>query len=447
MTTTTYWSSDESETSNINGDNNDLKFKAPSFIRLFVIRRLVSSYIHAKDAPSIRETIKELTTIFKDKPVIKSRAFDILQHLVNGGIKKFMKIWYDERLQANVIEMIFNKIILIKFEKEYNQEITYCTENNASNMISIGTKYQNLVFNSKDLMCSIFQYLSIGYYFKIDYDLIRCGYVNSHWLYNSWDCNSIYHVYLTELAKQTLKYDEYRENSIKRMWQRISNAKSVYLYLNSISFHQKNRMQSLLNRLKLFTTVDKIQIVLKLGYSFNRSILKTLIGKCHNRIRYCDIMVDEYRDPENQFRPLKIMNARYIQIQNVCLYFIWSNKCQDLIIHNWSIDWCKFVIQHCDCSSIKYLEFNHVKCKNLNDELTHADKLVLKTFAIKFNNLKKLVLNFKDNVDQSVLSFWRLLKPIIFQNNVKVEVNMSYLQRDDCHKINQIVKEQRVKHL
>ena len=52
--------------------------------------------------------------------------------------------------------------------------------------------YQNLLFNSSDLMSQIFQYLEWGMGF--DKDLYSCSLVSSHWLYHSWNVNSAYYV-------------------------------------------------------------------------------------------------------------------------------------------------------------------------------------------------------------------------------------------------------------
>ena len=115
----------------------------------------------------------------------------------NGTMKKKIQMLF---------EMIFNKIILEKFGKEYNKLITY-----QSNM-----KYQRLLFNSNDLMSYIFEYFEL-YHGKVYDDSYLCSLVNSHWLYHVWNVNSVYFVDLNVLIEKTLGYKEsdYQYRGIK----------------------------------------------------------------------------------------------------------------------------------------------------------------------------------------------------------------------------------------
>ena len=49
----------------------------------------------------------------------------VLFTLYRYGIKKYMSNWYDEEKDCILIELIFNKIILKKFAKEYHKMITF----------------------------------------------------------------------------------------------------------------------------------------------------------------------------------------------------------------------------------------------------------------------------------------------------------------------------------
>ena len=183
--------------------------KVPSFIRLFVIRRIIRNSIDY--GTSTGTQIKNLVNVHfaKEDTAIVLQAYNILLRLVQDGLKTYMSKWYNETKDSTIIEMIFNKIILVKFEKEYNQLITFDNGN-------IYNHYQNLVFNTNDLMCKIFEY------FEIDEDLSNCSYsfVNSHWLYHSWNINSIYFVELNSLIRQTMKHTQNDNNAALRMWQR-----------------------------------------------------------------------------------------------------------------------------------------------------------------------------------------------------------------------------------
>ena len=75
-----------------------------------------------------------------------------------------MSKYYNEKQDSAIIEMIFNQIILKKFEKNYYKLIKYknnCENSNYNNNSSSGNDfyYQNLVFNTSDLMTHIFQNL------------------------------------------------------------------------------------------------------------------------------------------------------------------------------------------------------------------------------------------------------------------------------------------------
>ena len=175
---------------NDNVNENDINIIVPSFIRLFAIRRMIDKYIkNNKDKKKEKkEIIKELANAFKDDKKNELLVIEILTRLINDGIKKYMSKWYDEKKEANIIENIFNKIILEKFKQEYNEMIKYGVNNEVKNE----NFYQNLLFNSSDLMTQIFQYLEWGKAF--DEDLYECNLVNSHWLYHVWNVNSVYHI-------------------------------------------------------------------------------------------------------------------------------------------------------------------------------------------------------------------------------------------------------------
>ena len=118
---------------------------------------------------------------------------DILLQLKHNGIKNYMKQQYNEKRDSVAIEMIFNKIILNKFEKEYNTLVTF--KNSDRNDESC--YYQTLVFNSNDLMSNIFQYIQFRH-------MTHCCVVCSHWFYHSWNKNSIYKVDLGWIMKHNI---------------------------------------------------------------------------------------------------------------------------------------------------------------------------------------------------------------------------------------------------
>ena len=88
----------------------------------------------------------------------------ILSPLMNHGIKRYMRFCYTEKESSSLIEIIFDDIILTKLTNEYQNVINYQNMQNNSNM-SDNSYYVSLVFNTNDLMHSIFEYIS-------DYDMI-----------------------------------------------------------------------------------------------------------------------------------------------------------------------------------------------------------------------------------------------------------------------------------
>ena len=199
------WSNNSESTKTTDSNYN---LKVPSFIRLFVINRILCKYISDRkqnECSNSRSFMEQLANVFKggstkiaietkliedlvnafsNNVEIKTIVNNILTKLVNDGIKKYMNEWYNEQRQANIIEEIVNRIILQKFETEYNKLITFMDDYNSNDNsgLKVNCKYyQNLVFNSNDLMSIIFQYLEWGR--KFNADLFCCSLVNSRWLF------------------------------------------------------------------------------------------------------------------------------------------------------------------------------------------------------------------------------------------------------------------------
>ena len=182
--------------------NADEKLPMPSFIRLFVIKRTINRYILSNGGKS-DELIKQLSTMLNNsdnksqensKERYRKLSYTIMLRLVQLGIKTYMESFYDEKEQGIIIEKIFNQIILAKLAKEYQKTTTYITSINDND-----DYYQCLVFNTDDLMSCIFQFLSDFDKYIMTYDLVNCSLVNSHWLYQTWNPQSIYFVSLFEL--------------------------------------------------------------------------------------------------------------------------------------------------------------------------------------------------------------------------------------------------------
>ena len=229
---------------------NSNKSQVPSFIRLFVVRRLFCNMSRYNDnyvAYTTEEGIEYLINKYlpHESSNHKSHAGNILLRLKKYGIKFYMSQFYNEKTDSILIEKIFENIILKKFAKEYSKIITFTAnyidhDDNwiyrISRMLMNHNQidhdhdryyFQNLVFNTNDLMTNIFEYLQYQHYFKPMFigDLNNCSLVNSYWLYHSFNINSIYHFELSGewdgmLYSKTSKCIANNDNNITRIWQR-----------------------------------------------------------------------------------------------------------------------------------------------------------------------------------------------------------------------------------
>ena len=441
-----------------NEDSNDTYIETPSFIRLFVMRRIISEYIKNQTASNdkkkeIKEIMQELVNdAFKDDQETQSLAVNILTRLMEDGIKDYMAKWYNEEKEAIVIEEIFNKVILEKFSQEYNKYITYKTpkvEENNNNKRN-NYFYQDLVFNSRDLMSKIFQHLHFEQWFYTG-DLIQCSLVNSYWLYHSWNKNSIYYINcLDKLCEKTLKYEENKDNSnneenneenekkkkdkqwklkrVTRVWQRLIHLKWLDLLWDVGDVNPEND-PLVLKKLSMLRKVENVKINMY-GSSKNPIVyekaLQAIMDKCKERVKYCRINLGYTRKfGENSIPPINIPNARLIEIGDIFFYRIWSNKCEELIFHrtqNISKTWCEYVIKNCQFSNIKKLTLNSMRFdeKNTNDT-------ILKKFAKQFINLEEFIIIFNSYIGENVPLFWQLLLKdleIISKNNIKCEIDV-----------------------
>ena len=168
------------------------KHAVPSFIELFIIHRVFKNHVWYNikiDNNNIKVQVSRLVCdAFKDKKIQKVANF-MLTSLLTHGIKNFMSQFYNEEKHSNIIQMIFNEIILKQFEKEYSAVIHETNGKDAKNMNS-NHVYPKMVFNLKDLMCLIFEYLAWNVEFacnNVGWTIDACSLVSSNWLYYRWN--------------------------------------------------------------------------------------------------------------------------------------------------------------------------------------------------------------------------------------------------------------------
>ena len=168
-----------------------LLLKMLSFVRLFVKHRISTNYSGTTEA------------LINDSNIDKSMrdtAKDIVSSLRNSSIKTYMEQHYNEKKQADVIETMFNQIILRTFPKEYQNVSTILkkeknedeSKHNDDNDYNHYTNYENILSKTTDIMCVTFQFLTdsdrFGEYIG---ELSNCSLVCSQWLYHVFNPNFI----------------------------------------------------------------------------------------------------------------------------------------------------------------------------------------------------------------------------------------------------------------
>ena len=378
------------------------KYSFPSFIRLFITKRVLEKYQHTNNKNVNMSDLIELLNSSQKNVSIRSIATKILCQLLVDGIKKFMENDFEDQ-HSSIIENNFNQIC-----QEYESVIKYNND------------------NMNDLMCLIFQFL--------DYDngeLFNCSLVNSHWLYHSYNPNSVYRVNLTKLIQKTLsaskqktkndnndcKNRQFIISSLSTSWQHVINARDVTIELNNDdldyddeskndesendenendendSVHTSKRLvlgedghgDELLKKLCLLGNIENIKCILN---EREIGILRAILPKCANKIKRYYVEVNASSNSrkfskDNEVKwilsPLRLINANYIWYNHSYYAIEWSNKCEVLEFDAMEIDkvgieWCQFVTDNCDCSGIKLLHFDNFSLVLDLTKISNTDK-------------------------------------------------------------------------
>ena len=400
------------------------KIAVPSFIRLFVIQRILRKCIEKNK----NNYINKLVAVFNDKQMRKL-SYSILSRLQSIGLKQYMENYYNEEKQATLVERIFNDIILAKFAKEYQRVTTYVSndiDSDNKNDNNNNNYYQCSVFNSTDLMCLIFEFLH--FWNDISHN---CTLVDTHFLCQISCLSLLYHVSLNSLIVQILesKIDIGDENISTRIWQRIVNAKYV-------SFDVASRRQCpapnmlILNRLSMLANIEYLECCI---LDIHINMVKVLMQQCGDKIKKCDIWVKNLprypKRPENEIAALELMNANTITMRNLYFYINWSSECQQLILsmgdeQEWEISqqWCDYVVDYCDCSGVKSLIIQGMEFRCLMYDKSTQETIY--KFAQKFQNLKQLSISRKSRIDKCCLHLLTALNQVIVQNNTHVQMRL-----------------------
>ena len=371
---------------------------------------------------------------------IRSKVYlTLCQLITNDGIKNYFNSWNENDNNQNIIDVIFNKIILAKFMNQYHNIITYKSKHMDQKY------YQNLLFNIKDLMCVIFEFLNY------DNELINCSLVCSHWLYYVYNTPLFNINNFTQLILTTIKYDvknNDHDTSGLRMWHRLTKLKSIDFDLDYFASAPNQLLLDKLSNLNF----ENVETIKGSCWAKHVAVMQSILKDCKDNIKYYSFKM--HSDDKIMLSPLILPNATHVSVRCLCPYIIWSDKCQELELCNVETidkEWCEFVINRCDCSNIKSLafswefNFDFYDCLVFNirkyaeqtqDEKKQGKKL-FKKLAKQFINLHKLKIDAGLQINEVILLFCKYLKNIIDKNNVKVELEggTMHTEASECDKI------------
>lgn len=400
-------------------------FSMPNFIRLFEIGRIV---IDNKGTSVPDFDLQAVFNVNKEKEIAEM----ILTNLLKCGIQGYIN-WYDEQSQGDIIEKIFNKIILKQFKQKYMKLISQ----NYNNC------FQNSVFNTIDLMCSIFQFLEWNFMFHqyVYCDLSACSLVNSHWLIASWNPNSVYHIKLTELIKGTSKCNAKNNYNYKFMsknsskWQRVFNAKNVDIHFMVHDIINIVKDQYILSKISMMKNIQRLNFSCEKNYDSLMPLLEVIHDKCGQTIRQYDW---DCRIQTSQLfagTPVKLISAAEIRITNTYFPIIWTNECHTLKFDNLTVDskWCNYIIDNCDCGGVKSLYIDI----SSNDTITHG---LLNKLLSKFNNVESLDLLIAAKNFRHQMAILNWLHSNLKQDELKLGLVVTCdLKQDDYFKLCQTI--------
>ena len=348
-----------------NADEAHGKSIIPSFIRLFVIRRIIFHY-------TSKHGMNSLDTLVDILPSHNKAGKTLLKGLITVGIKKYINYHYNDKQDPQVIELIMNELIFKQFAKEYEQITCYkhkSNKNNTNNLSNTSLSLQNkqreevqeqqqtnivnvnsnkndtsksdgcnynicvdyssnnnynckeLLFNTDDLMCKIFQYLR----FK---NLIKCDFVCSHWLYHTWNLNSVYYINLSTLIENSSNPDDHESVGINnnnnnsnrcmcnvaRLWQRVIKARYVVF---SSGLYQNIPTNYVLNYISMFTNIETLKTECNENYI---PILKIMMQNNKDKIKHFNAMITTESlatdiVKQNTLTPLKLENVKEIVLR------------------------------------------------------------------------------------------------------------------------------------
>ena len=419
-----------------------------------------SKYIHKNNM------IRKLACQLNNKQD-QEKAFTILSILIHNGIQTYMMNEFDVIAQRDIIEKIFNRIILSNFGQEYHDlRVTNIQTNTFENTES---KSITSVFDTRDIMCLIFQFLScnlnptgLG-----EGDIYTCSLVCSQWLYHAWNPNCISHVNLTYLLTKYQHHNinssinsntfRHKNNVYLQAWQRVCKARSV-----DFSCSKLNITDLLLSKLLMFDNIEKLQF-----YQIypQIKIVKALVQGCENKIKHFNVRYGFYHDDNVYMKKkekiqkrndeqmtklfnnaIKLSNVDTVYIDTIYFPIIWSNKCKNLILNDCENNisnnkWFNFIINNCDCSGIKHIQINdsgYGSEKKFTTSGKYTNALMVK-FSRQFTSLTRLSVGLS-YVNKMSLRLLCIFKYIINRNNGYIELNFESIKLNDVKIVLKLIR-------
>lgn len=395
-----------------------------TFVQLMLINRILfldklnTNTNHATSVNDIVEKLAHMEYGTKMQNKEKEMCLDILSTLQKHNINIFIKKYFKDT-QCNMINLIYDKIIVECHKNEYEKQITAESITNEEKTDVINDNFEYLLFNklANDLTINIFNYLNLE-------NICDCSKINFIWLYNSFNFQSIYDINYKNVERISYGYNNLRT------WQRILN-------VHSIDYDARSYFgEEFINNFNYLNNVRNVSI--QLLYELNTSDMNfmKIINNKWNKIEHLFVFrsgyplgfcsKDQLKSINNSDKTMplfKFSNINSIKLTSVRLAFLCTNKCHTLDLGGIKIDikWYNILIgDNCDLSGIKVLYIGGVTIESSSNNKNKQEKI--NKLCQKFINLKKLSIS---SFTSSGLEICLGLKSIIIKNKCQVEMKFS----------------------
>ena len=433
-----------------------------AFIELMLINRILFTFkkwYQSKTKIDNSFITTHLSQFDKNK---QQSCAEILLLLRKHDIGKYISTYYEDS-QCNMIDLIFNHVILKHHTDKYKTQITMKqrnTNNTNKNGSILTKKYQCLLFNQQDLIPQIFQYLTLK-------QLSNCSKVNFIWLVHSFNVNSLYCLRVHNICRRSEKLSF-------RVWQRLINVRDIICHFGfekDCNFYLTVFDKDFFNKIKLFQNIESVDCafvkpslddmkILDIIASNYNKIKSFTLGHFNNWDKHSQCYFYHFArtgliEPGSGIPPksskqlpvefellpvFKLPNAEKIKLTGIEACIIVSNKCQELYYSQLTINEKMFLslINDCDLTGVKTIcldEINWPWSKSLhsNSKKNMYDKLKIKECCDKLANalpnVEKIRIGGYTNRD--TLNVCKSIQSKIGKNKCHVQVSL-VIDYDEC---------------